>query len=210
MADIENAEPVGGNERNQQIIDAPALIPGAIPGQQPAGQGAGNQQPHRAQRAPVRRVYPDFEDAQPVLAGAIVLPPLMGGAKFDVTSTMIQLLNSRGLFTGLPSEDPNQHIWNFTGICAAYQLPGVSQEAIRLRLFPFSLTGEALSWLVELPDASIHSWEEMVESFLEKYFPPSKRLLKRDEIWSFKQQPGEALHEAWLRFKQLMKKCPNQ
>ena len=42
--------------------------------------------------------------------GPLVLPPLSQGHTFMVTSSLMQMLTARGLFSGLPFEDPHAHI----------------------------------------------------------------------------------------------------
>ena len=58
-------------------------------------------------------------------------------------------------------------------------------DAIRLRLFPFSLRGQALEWLESLPPNTINNWNQMVEQFLLKYFPPDKTAKYRAKIIGF-------------------------
>ncbi|PHT97467.1 50S ribosomal protein L22, chloroplastic [Capsicum chinense] len=65
--------------------------------------------------------------------GEIIPPPLAPGAKFNITSTMIQLLNLKGLFGGLPGDDPNLYLVTFVTICKSFNNPKVGQNAIQLR-----------------------------------------------------------------------------
>ena len=61
----------------------------------------------------------------------------------------------------------------FIEICSTVKIAGVSDEAIRLSLFSFSLAGEAKRWLHLFKGNSLKTWEEVVEKFLKKYFSES-------------------------------------
>ena len=75
---------------------------------------------------------------------------------------------------GLPHEDPNSDISNFMEVCDTVKYNGVSDDAIRLRLFPFSLKDKAKHWLNSKPPDSIITWAYLVTKFLAKFFSPSK------------------------------------
>nr|GEU48803.1 DNA-directed DNA polymerase [Tanacetum cinerariifolium] len=86
---------------------------------------------------------------------------------------------------------------------------GVSDDALRLSLFPYSLTHHAIAWYDHLPMNSIHSFDDMMRNFLLKYFPPSMVTKLRNEITKFEQKPHESLFEAWKRYKMSIDRCPN-
>ncbi|XP_015169042.1 uncharacterized protein [Solanum tuberosum] len=140
--------------------------------------------------------------------GAICMPQVDGNGMFEVTSATLQLIHSRGLFGGLEHEDQQEHIRSFVEVCTPLSFKNLSQESIRLRLFPLSLTGGATKWLVELPNNSIKSWEELVMAFHERFFAPSRMMKLRDDIKNFKQNEGEPIHESWTRLKRFLCKCP--
>ncbi|XP_022000265.1 uncharacterized protein LOC110897839 [Helianthus annuus] len=49
----------------------------------------------------------------------------------------------------------------------------------------------------------------MQQAFLDKYYSMAKTDDARDEIRSFRQLSGELLHEAFTRFKEMMRRCPH-
>ncbi|GJX32691.1 reverse transcriptase domain-containing protein [Tanacetum coccineum] len=86
---------------------------------------------------------------------------------------------------------------------------GVSDDAPRLSLFPYSLTHHAIAWYDRLPRNSIHSFDDMMRKFLSKYFPPSMVTKLRNEITKFEQKSYESLFEAWEHYKLSIDRCPN-
>ncbi|GJZ05534.1 reverse transcriptase domain-containing protein [Tanacetum coccineum] len=80
-------------------------------------------------------------------------------------------------------------------------------EAVKLLIFPYSLSDKAKTWFNELNEESITSWEQMRKAFINRFFPPSlfNRLLL--EIRNFSQNICESLTEAWLRLKNMLRKC---
>ena len=51
---------------------------------------------------------------------------------------------------------------------------GLTEEALRLRLFPLSLGDRAKHWLTSQPPDSITPWNDLVQKFLTKFFQPAK------------------------------------
>nr|GEX17075.1 hypothetical protein [Tanacetum cinerariifolium] len=86
---------------------------------------------------------------------------------------------------------------------------GVTDDALRLYLFPHSLTHHATAWFDRLPRNSINTFERMAKMFLRKYFPPSMVTKLRNEITNFHQRPDESLFKAWECYKLSIDHCPN-
>ncbi|GJS50074.1 reverse transcriptase domain-containing protein [Tanacetum coccineum] len=53
------------------------------------------------------------------------------------------------------------------------------------------------------------SLEDLVSKFINEFFPPSRTTNLRNEISNFEQRFGESFHEAWDRYKDLLRACPH-
>jgi len=126
---------------------------------------------------------------------------------FELKPGLIQMARELA-FRGRTNEDPHKHLRSFLEICGTVKMNGVSNDAIKLRLFPFSLQDRAKDWLETIPPDSITTWEILAQVFLNKYFPPAKSQRLRTEIGTFCQLEDEQLYEAWERYKDLLRRCP--
>ncbi|CAA7409013.1 unnamed protein product [Spirodela intermedia] len=107
-----------------------------------------------------------------------------------------------------PSEEPHQHLEKFHMVCDLVNLPQVTPEIIKMKLFPHTLRDKASHWLSTL-DRELTSWKDIEQAFLRKFYPLGKTQNMRKHIWSFSQRPGETLHQTWEKFKDLLRKCPH-
>ena len=142
-----------------------------------------------------------------VVQSTIRRPPIQAN-NFELKIVTMQMLQNIQLH-GLPSENPNTHLTNFIEVCDTDKYNGVTEEALRLRLFPLSLGDRVKHWLTSQPPDSIISWNDLVQKFLTKFFPPSKIAQLVQEINTFRQLEGENLAEAWERFHELLRRCPH-
>nr|CAD39353.2 OSJNBa0059H15.3 [Oryza sativa Japonica Group] len=118
----------------------------------------------------------------------------IGDVDFDLKSSLITMAHASP-FYGKPNEDANTHLQQFLEICSTYTIKGVSQEAVRLRLFPFSLLGRAKQWFYA-NRAAVNIWDKCSTTFLLKFFPIGKTNAHRGRISSFQQTRDESIPEA--------------
>nr|GEY47082.1 hypothetical protein [Tanacetum cinerariifolium] len=80
-----------------------------------------------------------------------------------------------------------------------------SKRTIRMITF----IGAAHQWLEKEPSRSITTWEDLVSKFINEFFPPLWTTSLRNEISNFEQKFDESIHEAWDRYKDLLRACPH-
>ncbi|GKE24466.1 reverse transcriptase domain-containing protein [Tanacetum coccineum] len=141
--------------------------------------------------------------------GRPIAPIPIQATDFGLCHHMIQQVQNTCQFHGLSSDDANIHIDKFLDITQHMKQNGVSDDALRLSLFPYSLMHNAIAWYNRLPRNSIHSFDNMMRKFLSKYFPPSMVTKLRNEITKFEQKLHESLFEACERYKLSIDRFPN-
>ena len=138
-----------------------------------------------------------------------IVRPAITANTFEIKPGTIQMVQNSVQFGGSPTEDPNMHIRNFIEICDTFKFNNVSEDAVKLRLFPFSLRDKAKGWSHSLPAGSITTWKELAQKFLTKLFPMAKTAAIKNALTQFAQQTGESLCKAWERYKEMLRKCPH-
>ena len=133
--------------------------------------------------------------------------PKIEANNFELKPALITMVQ-QNQFTCYPNEDPNEHMGRFLRIANTVKLNMVRPDVIKLQLFPFSLRDTTTSWFESLPYGSVNTWDELVEEFMDRFFPPALTSERRGEIIIFKQGENESLHNAWERYKKLLKRSP--
>jgi Retrotransposon gag protein len=103
---------------------------------------------------------------------------------FELKLILINMV-SQNQFVSLTNEDLNQYFTNFEEFCNTLKMNRVTQDAIKLRLFSFSLRDRAKGWFISLTPNAVATWVQIPSIFLSKYFSPSKIIAIRTQITNF-------------------------
>ncbi|GJZ11243.1 reverse transcriptase domain-containing protein [Tanacetum coccineum] len=106
----------------------------------------------------------------PTPGAAIVAVDL--GDNFTVKGHHLSMIKDRQ-FDERSRADPHKHIAEFIEVCGMFRYGNTNADAIKLKLFPSSLAGEAKIWFNELSPGVITTWEEMRQAFVSRFFPPA-------------------------------------
>nr|GEX30230.1 hypothetical protein [Tanacetum cinerariifolium] len=106
-------------------------------------------------------------------------------------------------------DNPHTHISNFKRRTATLKYMDVPNVAIKLMLFSYSLEGAARIWYEKEPLNSILTWDDLINKFINQFFPPYKTTHLKNEISRFTQRFEETFGEAWDRFKEMLRACPH-
>nr|GEX38734.1 reverse transcriptase domain-containing protein [Tanacetum cinerariifolium] len=138
---------------------------------------------------------------------AIVIPEINGN-HFEIKTNLLQLVQANP-YHGFERENPHTHINNFKRITSTLKFMDVSNDVIKLMMFSYSLEGNARVWYDKEPPNSILTWEDLVNKFMNQFFPPSKTTHLKNKISHFTQRFEDTFVEACERFKEMLKSCPH-
>ncbi|XP_043717572.1 uncharacterized protein LOC122665485 [Telopea speciosissima] len=118
--------------------------------------------------------------------------PIIAATHYEIKSSIIQMLPS---FYGHQNEEPYKHLDEFLEIFSTVKIQNLSEDALKLLLFPFSLKDKAKHWLHSLDSAQVTTWVEMQQQFLKKFFPIGQTNTIRSKLETQIGQLAEAFNK---------------
>nr|GFA16698.1 reverse transcriptase domain-containing protein [Tanacetum cinerariifolium] len=110
------------------------------------------------------------ELCQPTLngRGGPIAPTAIQAMNFRLKNDMIQQVQISCQFHGLSGDDANKHLDKFVHVTQSIKVNRVTDDALRMYLFPHSLTHHATAWFDRLPRNSINTFEQMAKNVSRK------------------------------------------
>lgn len=89
------------------------------------------------------------------------------------------------------------HIQKYTDTLKRMQ---IEYEDVACRMFPSNLEGRAMDWYISLPNASITSWDQLEEAFLQRFYVPLDPEIIFEQFLHTKKFPHEPMRNFNDRF----------
>ena len=119
--------------------------------------------------------------------------------EFSVDPDIITLVEYDS-FYGYESETVVAHLTKLNDIATLFTNDERSRYLYILKIFLFSLKGDAKIWFNSLDPGCVCSPQDMIYYFSTKYFPAHKKQAALREIYNFVQIEEESLPQAWGGF----------
>jgi hypothetical protein len=97
----------------------------------------------------------------------------------------------------------------FEEICSCLSFSGMTQETLRWKLFPFSLTEKAKQWYTYAIGSTNGDWKELKDKFYLAFFSMSRIVSLPRAILDFEQYEKESIGVAWAIFSALIHAGPD-
>nr|GEU78001.1 hypothetical protein [Tanacetum cinerariifolium] len=99
-------------------------------------------------------------------APGVVKPKIRGNVYFEIKSQFMQELRE-DTFSGNKNEDAHDHVDRVLNIVSLFNIPRVSQDAILLCVFMFTLTESAKRWVDRLTPGVVNTWDLLKKAFIQ-------------------------------------------
>ena len=99
-------------------------------------------------------------------------------------------------FSGLENENPCHHLHEFEEMCSCLSISGMTQETLRWKLFPFSLTVKVKQCYTQALESTNGDWDELKDKFCLAFFPMSRIVSLPWAILDFEQYKKESIGAA--------------
>ncbi|GJQ92710.1 cytochrome P450 704C1-like protein [Tanacetum coccineum] len=91
-------------------------------------------------------------------ASGVVKPEIGGNVNFEIKSQFMRELREDTFFRN-KNDDAHEHVKRVLDIISLFDIPGVTHDAVMLRVFPITLTGAAKRWVDRLSPGTVDSWD---------------------------------------------------
>ncbi len=105
-------------------------------------------------------------------------------------------------FSGQDNISTYEHVSRFLAQCGEAS----AIDALRVKLFPLSLSGSAFTWFSSLPYNSVNSWADLEKQF-HSYFYSGIHEMKLSDLTAIKQRHDESVQDYIQRFKEMRNRC---
>lgn len=79
-------------------------------------------------------------------------------AHFEFKPMMFQMFQAIGQYLSAANEDPHLDLRQFPEVASNFKIPGITYDAFKFRIFPYSVRDRAKRWLNSLEPNSIATW----------------------------------------------------
>nr|GEW06100.1 reverse transcriptase domain-containing protein [Tanacetum cinerariifolium] len=105
--------------------------------------------------------------------GEAIVIPKINADHSEIKINLLQLVQAHP-YHGFERENPHTHINNLKRITSTFKFRDVPNDVIKFMIFPYSLEGAVRVWYDKEPSNSILTLEDLVNKFVNQFFPPSK------------------------------------
>ncbi|GJS16787.1 hypothetical protein Tco_0411259 [Tanacetum coccineum] len=100
-------------------------------------------------------------------APGVFKPEIGGNVNFEIKSQFMRELR-KDTFFGNKNEDAHDHVDRVLNIVSLFNIPRVTQDAVLLRVFLFTLTRATKRWVDRLTPGAVNTWDLLKKAFIQR------------------------------------------